>query len=85
MKHIYEYQVNHKHIDDSCGVCLENFGSSEIIYTPSVCTHTLHIKCHIELLRHKINICPLCRTEYKNKIQIKKKRLRKNYFVSSNK
>ena len=45
-------------IDDNCPICLDKLDGEKLIMLE--CGHIIHKKCYRELIKQKINKCPLC-------------------------
>jgi len=73
--------VNPPNIDDTCPVCLDEYGHTKNIFVPKTCPHPICKKCV-----KKCKECPYCKVAYKNKREMTEnaKRVKHIYFLRKN-
>lgn len=68
--------INKNSFDDSCSICLEKYKITDII-KELPCQHFFHKKCLLQWL-NKSDFCPLCKTDLKKEISLRKEELEKH-------
>jgi hypothetical protein len=60
--------------ENSCTICLEEFGSSNVTTSETPCKHVFHRKCLEDFVKHKLSTslesitCPMCRAPILNQV-----------------